>query len=404
MWRVGLLWLVLLAGCAAPQPEEAVSEESTSPPPLPQIFLWTAQELQFDHKQPCTISIVENGDTVLHQSPSKAKFRGGFTRSFPKHSFTVKLGTKIKVAGLQKNDDWILLSSHNDKSFLRHAFAYDYFRAMRETNVAPHCAYAELFYNGTYHGIYIVTEKMGKKRLNINREDSVAFIFKDPPVFRDPKYPDIDNGQPAHNWFHQKYPDPDQFNKNHLLYDLRDFIHHSDDAAFADESSGIPAIFDLEDLIDWHLLLLITNNGDGVFKNFYLYRTDASSGYRLCPWDYDNTLARDGDNEPNPHKVDLNKSALLRRLLETNAAGYKDRFKARYEVLKTKGLLTSDYMRTYIEQQANQLRPHLAKNNALWPLDAPYYFDTMSNEEDWKLIQDWWDVHLIYLDEYMISL
>ena len=65
---------------------------------------------------------------------------------------------------------------------------------------------------------------------------------------------------------------------------------------------------DIPNLIDYHLFLLFTNGGDGVKKNFYLYKKDKDTPYRIAPWDCDHSFGRDGDNEKN----------MLERLLEVN--------------------------------------------------------------------------------------
>jgi spore coat protein CotH len=52
---------------------------------------------------------------------------------------------------------------------------------------------------------------------------------------------------------------------------------------------------ELQNLIDRHLLLLFTNNGDGVMKNFLLYKTESHTPFQIALWDYDHSFGRDGD-------------------------------------------------------------------------------------------------------------
>ncbi len=46
-------------------------------------------------------------------------------------------------------------------------------------------------------------------------------------------------------------------------------------------------------------MLLLSNNGDGVMKNFLLYKIDSNTPFRIALWDYDHSFGRDGDNELN---------------------------------------------------------------------------------------------------------
>ena len=53
----------------------------------------------------------------------------------------------------------------------------------------------------------------------------------------------------------------------------------------------------MENLIDWHILLLFTNNGDGLMKNYYFYKMDSETPFRFAIWDYDHTFGRDESAE-----------------------------------------------------------------------------------------------------------
>jgi hypothetical protein len=393
----------LLAACSGPESE--VTDEVISAA-IPRLLFEDEGQIVYKNKVPSTWTYIDtSGKTIFNTLPGVIKYRGGFTMRFPKRSYSITLTENQSIAGLQANDDFMLISNHNDKSFLRHKFAYDLFMAFSPDNIAPKTGFIELTRNGTYEGIYVATQKMGKTRLEMNLSDTNACIYKDPPVFRDPKFPDIDNQQPADNWFHQKYPKTVARNKNYELYHLRDFIHTSSDKAFVDSASGISSYFDLENIMYWHMLLLVTNNGDGIFKNFYLYRPNGETKFRICPWDYDHSLGRDGDGQTNLEgKAKILDNALLRRLLETNAGNYRDRFTEFYDFAISVGLLSNSYFNDYIDAQSAVIEPCLQRNAARWPLDDEIYFDSTTNEEDWQLMKDWWAAHLIFVDTYMKSL
>ena len=46
-----------------------------------------------------------------------------------------------------------------------------------------------------------------------------------------------------------------------------------------------------------HLLLYLSNGGDGITKNFYIYKMDEETPFRIALWDCDHSFGRDGDNE-----------------------------------------------------------------------------------------------------------
>ncbi len=124
--------------------------------------------------------------------------------------------------------------------------------------------------------------------------NSTAVIFKEPHIFRD-SYDGVVPEEPE-NFHQQKFPKIEERDMTVYIESVRDFILESSDEEFTQQ---IASFFDLENVIDWHLLLLITNNSDGILKGFYLYKINEETPLRIAPWDYDHSFGRDGDNELN---------------------------------------------------------------------------------------------------------
>ena len=109
---------------------------------------------------------------------------GGFSRNFPKNSYSIQLDSSISIIGHTPGKSWILNSSYIDKTFIRHRLSFDFFRRMRSSNVAPKSFYADLFIDGSREGIYIVMENIDAAYLDIDLQDPNAFYCKECPVFR----------------------------------------------------------------------------------------------------------------------------------------------------------------------------------------------------------------------------
>jgi len=195
--------------------------------------------------------------------PARIRRRGGYSRSFHKRSFEIDLKDDLPLVNLPADDDWILNANYIDKTFLRHTMSYELFRDMHENNEASQCKYVEVTINGKYNGLYVLMEKLDKSSLSINKKDSEAMIFKEPHIFRK-SYDEFVKLFPD-NLHQQTYPKIKKDNKLAAIDKVRDFILHSSDAKFKED---FKTIFDLNNIIDWHLLLLITNNSDGILKNF----------------------------------------------------------------------------------------------------------------------------------------
>lgn len=332
-------------------------------------------------------------DTVVAY-PGRIERRGGYSISFPKASFEIDLEEDISLAGLPADDDWILNANYIDKTFLRHVFSYDLFRAMDAEHEAARCRYVELRLNGSYQGLYVLMEKLDKSSLGISRRDPTACIFKEPPVF----IPDLENFRPQYddNYYQQTYPDKGDDDRTDFIEEVRDFLSETPDSIF---SARVGAYFDLPNIIDWHLLLLLSNNSDGLKKNFYLYKKSADTPLRVAPWDYDHSFGRDGDNEKNLSRwIDCRRSLLLSRLLDQPF--YRRALRDRWEELNAEGLLSLPALVRRVERYQSILRPLVVPNFERWPVGGPVYYDNSDYEAEVELFKSYLELRHGQLFDY----
>ncbi len=307
----------------------------------------------------------------------KIERRGGYSMSFPKHSYEIDLRKDISLANLPEDDDWILNSNYIDKTFLRHVISYELFTEMGIVNEAPESQFVEVELNGVYNGLYVLMEKLDKSSLDISKKDSTAVIFKEPHLFRQ-TYDKV-RPQKPNNFHQQTYPKIRTSDRSKFIEDTRHFILKSSDTVFTNELS---TVFDINNLIDWHLLLLISNNSDGILKNFYLYKVDAETPIRIAPWDYDHSFGRDGDNELNldKHPLNIERSILFSRLLKFN--WYKQKLKAKWNALNHANILSEKGLKQKIVSKSNLIQELATKNFEKWPIDGKPYYDANNFQQE----------------------
>ena len=228
----------------------------------------------------------------------------------------------------------------------------------------------------------------------------MAMLFKDPPVFWGenriaPQEPD--------NYFQQKYPKIKRCDKTYYIEDFMRFLFQSDDAGFAD---SISRWIDVENVMDWHLLLLFTNNEDGLMKNFYLYKTSSSTPFRIAIWDYDHSFGRDCDNELNLLRstVNVNKCILLKRLSEIPELHYNAQLKHRWQYLRKEGIFSQQHFEQLIKQNHLLIRNDVRKNFKRWPVDATHYFDASGYKQELDIMRQYMQMRLPQLDAYFDSI
>ncbi|MBR3334454.1 MAG: CotH kinase family protein [Clostridia bacterium] len=112
---------------------------------------------------------MEPDSTVSYDGPlDQLKTRGNGTFKELKKPYQFKLHKKTPLSGMSKGRTWILLASFGDATLLRNQIVLD---MSRETGLknALKCVQTDLWINGSYQGLYLLTEKIqiGKNRISI---------------------------------------------------------------------------------------------------------------------------------------------------------------------------------------------------------------------------------------------
>lgn len=350
-------------------------------------------------KLPCQIIFAEKGEVTYLSG--RIKRRGGVSRRFDKKSYALELDQKYNPAGLPRDDDWIINAAYIDKTFMRHKISYDLFRAMNpEKNVAAECAYVNVNLNGSHQGLYILMEEINGGMVGLNKSDTLAMMFKDPLFFYRDK---TRYYQDSLNYFQQKYPKIYNADKTWYIESFKHFLFNSSDEAFRDE---VFSWLDMENLIDWHILLLFTNNGDGLMKNYYFYKLDSETPFRFAIWDYDHTFGRDGDNEINmlERVIDMKRAVLFERLISMPETGYMERVKERWFELREQGLISHENFSRMVSENDRKIASALDKNFELWPPDGAYYYDASTYQEEIELMLAYVSLRIDQLDRYFLGI
>jgi spore coat protein CotH len=286
-----------------------------------------------------------------------------------------------------------------DRSLMRHKLSYDLFRSLSVSN-APRFAAASRFIevnlNGKYHGAYLLMERVDRAMLGLRRFDSNAqhhaCIYK-----AEDHVANFD--RLGHAGWEQREPDPlvreywgplDRFNR---------FTSTTKEPEFFDPEKGIAARLDLDNTIDFHLLVLLTSNMDGNDKNLMIARDAPLTNapvprFFFVPWDYDATFGRNWEASRVGTTAWLS-NPLFERLLGN--AEYAQKFSARWKQLRERQFSVESIHRM-IDENAATLG-EAAKRNALrWrTLNGPYP-DRLSFEEDLAQMKEWVAARVKWLD------
>jgi hypothetical protein len=368
------------------------------------------------------------------------EFRGSTSQQYPKKSFSLEVRKdddptdeqNLVLLDMRKDGDWLLDATYRDTAFVRNIISLEIYNDMRpyayiddlgeqQGQAAIRGQQVEVILNESYHGAYILEEKLDRKLLGLDKvdvpEDALGNELWDQVDFSNP-----DNGSVLYKAdtnnaslyfpldvssdFEQKYPDIDDIAHWGPLEELADFVANSSDAEFI---SRVDSIVDIDSVVDYWLLTNITMNRDTLKKNYYLARNKSAKWF-FVPWDYDATFGMLWDGSPYTTVSwwDPQKNNLVRRLAELTATGFNARAKSRWLELRA-SLFTEDaIMDRFIAYRQDAVPVALetenarSRNFARWPESGG---EGVNNPELGTLeyIRDWLRGRIAFLDEEIMA-
>ena len=135
---------------------------------LPAMFLHTASGTEETiHTQRNVWEYTEvtlvgpEGSLLYHGSLDEISGRGSGSWYYEKKSYNLKLNRPADLLGMGSGSRWVLLANVIDESHLRNKLVYDFARSIGSYDgFAPDSRYVDLFLNGNYVGLYLLTEKV----------------------------------------------------------------------------------------------------------------------------------------------------------------------------------------------------------------------------------------------------
>ena len=316
------------AACATSIPF-SITYEGAMTSVLPIVKLTTVNSaINNDVKVPVVMEIIDNGQGQLNSTADTLySYEGtimtewqGFTGpGYPKKNYDFDLvdvnGNKIDTSllGMPAENDWIFKAEYLDNSLLVNTVTYEFARRMGR--YAPRTRLCEIFLDGTYIGVYTLTEKV--KRDN-NRVDIAKLTSADTagsaltggyiiemningdPAAWNSVYPPINSATSPHAVeFKYVYPKADSIlpvQANYIKTYVDSFENALNGINYTNDSLGYRKWIDVGTFIDFLIVNEFSMNYDSYGRSTYMYKEKDTDGNKLCigpPWDYDRAMADD---------------------------------------------------------------------------------------------------------------
>lgn len=271
----------------------------------PILFITTAGGapiLDRENYVTCTYRIVnEQGfGATLFEQPGRIRGRGNSTWSMPKKPYKIKLDNSVGILGMPASKDFALLANYIDPVKIRNSLASE---VSNRTGLpwAPRNQSVEVYLNGDYKGLYLLTEsvEVEASRVNIAKikaTDVSGLAITGGYVL------EVDTRLEENNEIGWRtrlnvpiifdIPDGDvtpQFNY------AKNFTQQCEDALFAEDftNGAYTNLMDVNSWADWYLVSeLLANNDSGFGASVKMYKprdTATTIGkLHLGPiWDFD---------------------------------------------------------------------------------------------------------------------
>ncbi|MCA8832462.1 CotH kinase family protein [Hymenobacter pini] len=340
-----------------------------------------------------------DGSTV--QSNMGVEYRGAFSQTYPKKSFelsfwadtTGRESADVTLLGMRNDNKYNLQALYNEPLRMQskvsnelwqevHQIYYKIQEPEAKNGIASD--YVEVFVNGSYQGIYMLTERIDRKQLKLKKYNNgiTGELYKGSSwdgatTFR--SLPPYDNTSETWGGFEYKHPE-EQVDWSRL-YGFVDFVENSSDKDFF---GTYQQKFHVGNAVDYFIFLNLIRADDNTGKNLYIAKYKQGEPYYYVPWDLDGVFGNYWNGSNSGYMSDILSNGFYDRLLKDySTTGFRAKVVSRWRELR-KSVITD----THILQKFQTNSTYLLANNVYtreqmaWP-DFTYDPGQLTYAADW---------------------
>ncbi len=211
---------------------------------------------------------------------------------------------KVEILGMGKDNNWALLAPYSDRSMIRDLLTFELARPWME--YTPQGRLCEVYLDGIYYGVYILTEVVskGKHRLNlpdpgeegddltggyiveVDAPDSTSHVSTQHPVSNKGEV-----FEDSYIYFNYDWPDYEDLTQAQIDYingaiDRMDSVFASED--YKNPETGYSKYIDVQSFMDFQLFNELAHNPDGyrLSTKFFKRRDSEDPRFKMVLWDF----------------------------------------------------------------------------------------------------------------------
>lgn len=231
------------------------------------------------------------GELAYSGRVESVRGRGNFSWTSDKKPYSLTLSGEANLLNMGYAQNWILLANAFDASHVRNKVVYD-LAADIDMVYSPDCTWVDLYLNGAYAGLYLLSERNEIHPERVNLKESGSFLVSRESKWRlvRQNYPHLLMDSGAALRIHSS-----GFTKK----DLYEIWQSAENAILSENGKDTLSGKTWQELIDmdsWamdYLMGEVFGNIDAGIVSAYFYRDGSDTSGKICAgpvWDYDMTM------------------------------------------------------------------------------------------------------------------
>ena len=344
--------------------------------------------------------------------------RGNSTWDMPKKPYRIKAVSKTSIFGRPAVKNWALIANYSDKSLIRNYVVSMLGRSIDSLAFTPNAIFVEVYFNGTYEGLYCLQDHIEAKPSRVDVENfktdgkgnliETGFLLeidwpdRNPGCVSGRDYFTLSNGM----HFFLKYPkyDDDGFENPAFYQQAFDYIKNYTSAVhnaiISHDKITFNNLCNRDSFIDYLLVSELSKNVDGAQLSIFMNRKTGGKMNMGPLWDYD--LALGNADYPTSNQALPIGWYLVNREGYSQLPWYKSLMTMNdfYEDFRTRYIELSDtnikYAFNCIELIRESIRPAAHKNFGRWNILYQYVWP---NPPD-IVARHTWDSQLDFVSDF----
>lgn len=319
-------------------------------------------------------------DTPIVTTNTTIHVRGNSSRTFDKLGYRLNLtdengeNNPQPLLGMDAHHEWALHGPILDKTLIRNYMWYNI--AGEIMGYAPNVRFCELFINGEYMGVYVLTEIItaGKdgSRLNV-KIDAKDNTFTGYILLLDRLDSDEYNHMKSLTTYTLRtnmkleIVYPGQSNLTEELYngikkDFSAFEKALYSYDYDNEDYGYEKMIDVNSFVDYFIINEFTCNYDAGWLSTYIYK-DIDGKFRMCIWDFNSACDNYQESMMQPNHFEM-QNCLWYFMLNKDEE-FNEKCIKRYRELRNT-YLNEEYLNNYIDEVVKYLGDAVQRNYDKW--------------------------------------